>query len=309
MEKEFTLVDPYEHDLQCYLWETDEEPLGIIQIIHGAGEHVKRYEHFAKACNKAGFHVIGHDLLGHGRSATREDRVFFSDSIGFHIVYEGIRTVRDYIEEHYSELDVIMFAHSMGSFFGRYTMIHNHHKYTQAIFSGTGYFNGFMTRIGISIAKFIAMIRGNDHVSEFFNHRILEGHIRNMRKKGYIHHKVDWLTQDRDMIKAFEDDPLTGKPITIKAQQDILSIIPEIQNKSMIKSGASSAALMFISGEYDGLGDYGNGIKKLCRIYQDSGYSNVHYKVLNNCRHEIVNEVERDQHIDTILSFIKANIK
>ncbi|MEC9484297.1 MAG: alpha/beta fold hydrolase [Candidatus Izemoplasma sp.] len=309
MEKELTLVDPYEHDLHCYVWETDVEVKGIIQIIHGAGEHMKRYEHFAKACNEAGFHVIGSDLLGHGLSATKDDRVFFSDSIGFHIVYEGIRTVRDYIEEQYPTLDVILFAHSMGSFFGRYAMIHNHHQYTQAIFSGTGVFSSFKTRVGIVLAKLIALVRGNEYVSDFFNHRILDGHIRHMRRNGLIHRKIDWLTQDRDMIKAFKDDPLTGKPFTIKAQQDVLSIIPEIQNKSLIKAGASSAALLFISGEYDALSDYGNGIKTLCRIYQDSGYSNVHYKVLNNCRHEIINEIERDKHIETILSFIQSNLK
>ena len=41
---------------------------GTVQIVHGLGEHIGRYEALAVALNAAGWHVAGHDQRGHGRS-------------------------------------------------------------------------------------------------------------------------------------------------------------------------------------------------------------------------------------------------
>ena len=41
---------------------------GTVQIVHGLGEHLGRYEGVAAALKVAGWHVMGHDLRGHGRS-------------------------------------------------------------------------------------------------------------------------------------------------------------------------------------------------------------------------------------------------
>ena len=41
---------------------------GTVQIVHGLGEHIGRYAAVARALNAAGWHVVGHDQRGHGRS-------------------------------------------------------------------------------------------------------------------------------------------------------------------------------------------------------------------------------------------------
>ena len=52
-------------------WAADETAgpaLGTVQIVHGLGEHLGRYEALALALNHAGWHVAGHDQRGHGLS-------------------------------------------------------------------------------------------------------------------------------------------------------------------------------------------------------------------------------------------------
>jgi alpha-beta hydrolase superfamily lysophospholipase len=50
---------------------TKTYPKGIVQLIHGLGEHSGRYDHVGNALAKAGYHLTGFDLRGHGLSAGR----------------------------------------------------------------------------------------------------------------------------------------------------------------------------------------------------------------------------------------------
>ena len=294
MEKEFKLIDPYENEVHVYLWTTKlEKPKGIVQIIHGASEHVGRYREFAAYLNSIGFHVIGNDHLGHGKTDEFCEAIYFADSIGFHKVYEGVKTVRDYIEEHYHSLPVIMFAHSMGSFIGRYAILYDHKRYDQAVFSGTGWFNPLKIYLSIGLATLIIKSKGKRYVSEFFNNHIANGAIKSMQKNGIINKKVEWISSDIKVQRAYKEDILCGKPFTIGARLDLLKFLLEIQDKKRIKDSASSTAIYFISGELDGLGGYGYAAKKLYQYYNDCGYSRVKYTILNNARHEIINEIEK----------------
>lgn len=308
MKKEFKLVDPYEHEIHTYLWETSEKPKGVVQLIHGAAEYTDRYHDFAEYLTSIGYNVIGNDHLGHGKTSTNLEYVYFESTIGFHQLYEGVKTVRDYIEENYPKLPVIMFAHSMGSFIGRYAILHDHKRYNQAIFSGTGLFNPITLSFGRMVAKIISMFKGNKYVSTFFNTRIADGHVRSMQKNGIINKRIEWITDDVNVQRAVKEDKYCGMPFTIGAQRDVLRFIPEIQNKRMIKSSASATAIFFISGDLDGLGHYGVDAKKLYNMYHDCGYSNVKYTVLNNTRHEIVNAQDKEAHYRLIGDWITRNV-
>lgn len=50
-------------------WRTKaEEPSGVVLIMHGYGEHSRRYEHVAVALVRAGYEVFALDARGHGKS-------------------------------------------------------------------------------------------------------------------------------------------------------------------------------------------------------------------------------------------------
>jgi len=54
--------------LRLHRWPAPGAVRGTVQIVHGLGEHIGRYAAVAEALNQAGWHVVGHDQRGHGRS-------------------------------------------------------------------------------------------------------------------------------------------------------------------------------------------------------------------------------------------------
>ena len=54
--------------LHVHHWPATAPARGSIVLVHGLGEHVMRYRHVAEHLNRAGWHVVGHDHRGHGRS-------------------------------------------------------------------------------------------------------------------------------------------------------------------------------------------------------------------------------------------------
>ncbi len=54
--------------LHLQRWPLEGGAHGMVQIVHGLGEHIGRYEALARELNAAGWHVAGHDQRGHGRS-------------------------------------------------------------------------------------------------------------------------------------------------------------------------------------------------------------------------------------------------
>ena len=56
--------------LQGYRWSI-ANPVAVMSLVHGFGEHCGRYSELAEHLNEHGIEVIGVDLRGHGRTAGR----------------------------------------------------------------------------------------------------------------------------------------------------------------------------------------------------------------------------------------------
>ena len=58
-----------------------ESAHGTAVIVHGLGEHIGRYMHVAAELNRQGWHVVGYDQRGHGRSEGKRGHLNHSDDL------------------------------------------------------------------------------------------------------------------------------------------------------------------------------------------------------------------------------------
>ena len=68
-------------------------PVGIIQLVHGFGEHSRRYLHMIVKFMDAGFIVAADDHVGHGKTALENGIWGDRGSVGPHTMREDERSL------------------------------------------------------------------------------------------------------------------------------------------------------------------------------------------------------------------------
>ena len=97
-------------------WPADD-PVRLVVLSHGYGEHVGRYAHVAEALVARGSTVVGPDHLGHGQSGG--ERALVED---FERLVDDLR---DVVQDARGDLPVVMVGHSMGGLIAtRYAQRH-----------------------------------------------------------------------------------------------------------------------------------------------------------------------------------------
>ncbi|MGX8680805.1 MAG: alpha/beta hydrolase, partial [bacterium] len=106
-------------EVQGWIYVPACKPVGIIQLIHGFGEHSRRYLHMITSFMEAGFIVAADDHVGHGKTAMVNDCWGDWGDKGVHTMMEDEHTLTLLVKEKFPHLPYFMFGHSMGSFIAR----------------------------------------------------------------------------------------------------------------------------------------------------------------------------------------------
>ena len=79
-------------------------PEGIIQLVHGFGEHSRRYLHMITSFMEAGYIVAADDHVGHGKTALENDTWGDWGTKGPETMMEDEKKLHDLTVEKYPDL-------------------------------------------------------------------------------------------------------------------------------------------------------------------------------------------------------------
>jgi len=289
-----SLTIPYE------VYKPDAKLKAVIHLVHGAGEHHERYHAFIDFLNTKGYLVITHTHFGHGKRNEKGDRIHFDD---YKQLTKEVLALNHYIKTTYPNEKHIVIAHSMGTFIIRQLMSEYKDLYDQYFLLGTAKLSKPSLRIALLLSKVVRKFKGHEYVSPFINN-LSDSGIKRMQKSGIINRRHEWLTSDLNEQKVYLNDPLTKQPFTVQAKHELFLLILHAENYKALKANASSHPIHFWCGEHDGLCTFGKGIKDLYNKFFKIGYSNVHFTVYPNARHELLNEKTRLKVYDDIIKNI-----
>ena len=106
-------------EIQAWLHVPAAAPRGIVQIVHGLGEHSRRYLHVISALVDEGFAVLAGDHAGHGATAMRSGIWADAGDEAARVVVEDELALQARAREILPGLPHVLYGHSWGSMIAR----------------------------------------------------------------------------------------------------------------------------------------------------------------------------------------------
>lgn len=282
----------------------NQKPKAIIQVVHGMCEYFGRYKEFSDFMSDNGYGVAGDDHLGHGRTAqTDEEKGFFAEYNGWRFLVRDEKRMTDIIKARFPDTPIILFGHSMGSFIARLYTSWYPEALTAAIYMGTS--SGVPDGAAGAAVKLLENMTGTKtHLlqSQWMFYHFLTRRVSDKSSE------LDWITRDKDKIDFYRDDPLGNFAFTSGAYRDLVRLLSEISKTEWAYSLPKELPVLLMSGEEDPIGDYGNGIRKVYRRLKKAGMENVSVRMYVDARHELINEINRQEVYEDILNWAEKVI-
>ncbi len=283
-------------------WEPEGKPKAVLQIVHGIAEHISRYEEFARFMARQGFLVVGEDHMGHGGSIGDSGVPGYFDGGWFKAVADTHRLL-SYTRMEQPDIPYILLGHSMGSFMVR-TMLAKYPKVniSAAIISGTAWMHRGVINTGHAAASLVCKTEGPDTHSKMLTAMMFSGNNRRVEHKRT---EYDWLTRDADCVDAYLADPLCGFTVTAGLVRDMMTGLRYIQEPEHLEKMRKDLPVLFISGGDDPVGGYGDGVTKAWKEFSKAGMERAEIRLYPMCRHELLNEINKDEVYAYILSWLQ----
>lgn len=262
------------------------EPKGIVQLIHGFGEHSRRYIHMISAFLDAGYIVAADDHVGHGKTALENDTWGDWGDKGYQTMREDEHTLTKLVKEKFPNLPYFLFGHSMGSFIARDYIANYGDELSGVTLCGTtGIFRG-AKEAETKLLDIVNSGKGNES-----DPLLVAGLMGWMCERcGEISLGNEWICADKYVQIDHANDPFDAftKPTNNRSLYYFTQMMSAIEGLSWAEKVPKDLPVYNIGGDQDPVGEYGEGVYQVSNWLAKTGHK-VDTKLYSGYRHEIHN--------------------
>lgn len=276
-------TDSHGVEITYYVWPV-EKPKAVIQIAHGLGEHARRYDHVAKELNAAGYSVYADDHRGHGVTGANQVAIGQTKTMGnlgpggIKAAFEQVHEFSKLIKAENPNVKFVLIGHSYGSFIVQKLVNQYSAEYDAVVLSGSSLLLPGVLGAGAFNKKW----------------------DKEPGATGY-----EWLSRDKQVGLDFVADKHTFYAAAAK----VFGVPNAIQLFfTPSKKIRKDLPLLIQAGDDDPIGGE-RGNQMLANTYRNKcGLENVTAIIYHGARHEIYNEINKEETIHDLLGFIKESI-
>ena len=278
-----SLKDLFGVDVVFYEWPV-AYPKAVVQIAHGLGEHARRYDQMAAVLNRAGFSVYADDHRGHGQTGLGQierkqiKKLGNLGQGGMDATFQQVLDFSKLIKSENPGKPLIFVGHSWGSFIAQKVINKSSDLYDAVVLSGSA----------LTMPGYLAT-----------------GDFNKVWKKLPGSTGYEWLSRDIEVQKKFVADPLTF----LAAAMQIFGVANSLKLfGTPSKNVRSDLPILVQVGEADPIGgEYSN--KALVEAYRKkAGIRDIELLVYHDARHEIYNELNKDDILQDLIKWINIRI-
>ena len=261
---------------------TGDDVTGVVQIAHGMGEHSARYSHLAERLVALGYAVYAADHRGHGHSMVGAPGDLGDN--GWNLLVEDMTALTTILREIHPERRVLLFGHSLGSFAVQQYLLDHDALVDAAVLCGTTAVDELFVEIAAAEGDLLGL----------FNRRFQPTRT-----------PADWLSRDEAQVDAYLAHPWCGFEIDAVN----MALLAKLGNERLARPRGirTDLPLYVMVGGSDPLNDGARLSDLQVQRYRDAGLTDVTYRVYLNARHEILNEINRDEVENELLAWISRD--
>ena len=266
-----------------YRWDPAGRPRGAVQLTHGMGEHVQRYDALARALTGRRLVVYGQDHRGHGATARHADELGQLGPDGWSQLVGDIDLLVSRIRDEQPGLPLVLLAHSMGSFAVQQYLLDHSDRVDAVVLTGTTALDQLEPALDLDKPIDLAV----------FNAAFAPART-----------EFDWLSRDEAIVDAYIADPRCGFGIDTDAAKDMFAGARRMADPGQVAAVRPDLPLYIAAGESDPVNANLALLNVLIDRYRAAGLTDVTVRTYPGARHEILNETNCDEVMASIIDWI-----
>jgi alpha-beta hydrolase superfamily lysophospholipase len=290
------------HIMPVYSWQLSSEIRAIVLIIHGLAEHGLRYAPIAEMLTPQRFAVFAYDNRGHGDAT---NMLGYAGKNFFYKQVEDIDLLIQHFRKNFPGKKIFVLGHSMGSFIAqRFFQLHGN-KIDGLILSGTNGKQDPLLSFGIAVAWLQTKLLGRRHRSKLIFTLSFEAFNKPFKP---VRTDFDWLSRNKTEVDKYIADPRCGFICTSSFFYDFFKGMRDCFKNENIASISTQIPVYIFGGDKDPVGLMGKGFMHLIKNWKKAGAKDIEYKLYSGGRHEMLNEINRNEVVDDLANWINAHL-
>ncbi|WP_018763872.1 alpha/beta fold hydrolase [Arthrobacter sp. 135MFCol5.1] len=289
-EIEFTSANGRD-TIQAWVYEPIGQPKAIVQLVHGLGEHSRRYLHLISTLVDAGFIVVAGDHAGHGRTAMQQGTWGDAGEDAAKVVVADELTLQAKARAALPQLPYVVFGHSWGSMIARGMAVDPQAQLSGLILCGiAAQMRGIETTINRpELARLASGAGAADAAPQDLVGQLFDGFLGRF---GDNPGPTAWVALDADVVADHARDPFNnfGAPLSARFLQGFVDLYDHVNSDDWYKQLPADLPVLILAGDQDPVTNYGEGAYHVANRLTDSGHADVRARVFPGVRHEVHNE-------------------
>lgn len=272
--------------LAAYRWAPPDNQTAsmVIVLVHGMGEHLRRYDHVADALTAEGFVVYGHDHRGHGASLAANGEPGNLGPDGWSALLGDLSSAVIRARSEHPGVPVVVVAHSMGSFATQQFLLDHGADVDAVALTGTAALD--LLEPALDLSKDVDLSAFNDPFQP-------------------ARTDFDWLSRDEAVVNQYIADPLCGFGIDAASACDMFVGARRLADPDQVAGLPRDLPVYVAVGAKDPVNGGLTLLWPLVDRFRTARMDDVTVRVYDDGRHEIFNETNRAEVIDDLVDWLK----